>query len=115
MRKVILILFTTMSISAPAADTTVKGYLVDLACASVDGQRPGYGASHTKDCLQLPDCVKSGYGILTEDKQFIRFDKAGNDQAQKFIADLKKEKDIKVTVTGTVSGTSMTVSKIELQ
>jgi len=115
MRKFILILFAAMCISALAADTTVKGYLVDLACAREEGQKDGFGASHGKDCLQMPDCVKSGYGILTESKQIIMFDKAGNDQAKKFISDLKKAKDIRVTVTGAVSGTSMTVSKIDLQ
>jgi hypothetical protein len=104
-----------MSISAFAADTTVKGYLVDLACAREEGQKNGFGASHGKDCLHMPDCVKSGYGILTKDKQIIMFDKAGNDQAKKFIADVKKAKDIKVKVTGAVTGTSMTVSRIDLE
>jgi hypothetical protein len=116
MRKFILILFAAMSISAFAADTTVKGYLVDLECATSDeGKKANFGADHTKDCLQMPDCVNRGYGVLTPDKKIIRFDAAGNDQAKKFIADLKKEKDVRVTVTGAVTGNSMTVSKIELQ
>ena len=116
MRKFILILFAVMSTSAFAADTTVKGYLVDLACATSDeGKKANFGAEHTKDCLQMPDCVQGGYGILTPDKKIVRFDNAGNDQAKKFIASMKKEKDIKVTVTGSVTGSSMTVSKIELQ
>jgi len=116
MRKFILILFVAMSIGAYAADTTVKGYLVDLACATSDeGKKANFGAEHTKDCLQMPDCVQGGYGVLTPDKKIIRFDKPGNDQAKKFIADLKKEKDVRVSVTGAVTGSSMTVSKIELQ
>jgi hypothetical protein len=105
-----------MSISAFAADTTVKGYLVDLACATGDeGKEANFGGEHTKECLQMPDCVKGGYGILTPDKKIFRFDNAGNEQAKKFIASMKKEKDIKVMVTGAVNGGSMTVSKIELQ
>jgi hypothetical protein len=44
MRKFILILFAALSISAFAADTTVKGYLVDLACAREEGQKDGFGA-----------------------------------------------------------------------
>ena len=39
MRRFVLILFAVMAISAFAADTTVKGYLVDLACAAEDGQK----------------------------------------------------------------------------
>jgi hypothetical protein len=66
-------------------------------------------------CLQMPECQKSGYGGLTEDKKVIRFDAASNEKAQKFIADLSKDKDIKVTVTGTMNGDQLSVSKIELQ
>ena len=115
MKKFILILFAATSISAFAADTTVKGYLVDLACAREEGQKANFGAKHAKDCLEMPDCAKSGYGVLTDDKKIVQFDAAGNQQARKFIADLKKEKDLKVSVTGTVNGDSMSVSKIELQ
>jgi hypothetical protein len=115
MKRTLLVLFAAIAISSFAADTTVKGYLVDIACAHEDGAKPGFGAKHTKECLQMPDCVNSGYGVLTDDKKVIRFDKAGNEQAKKFIADLKKNNDIKVTVTGAVTGDSMTVSKIESQ
>jgi len=115
MRKLILVLFTALAVSSFAADTTVKGYLVDLACAAEEGQKPGFGAKHTKDCLEMDDCAKSGYGILTDDRKVIKFDQASNAQAKKFIADLKKTKDIKVNVTGTVKGDTITVSKIALQ
>jgi hypothetical protein len=115
MRKSILVLFAALAVSAFAADTTVKGHLVDLSCAREEGQKPGFGAKHSKSCLEMDDCAKSGYGVLTEDKKIIAFDAAGNQQAKKFIADLKKDKDIKVSVTGAVNGSTMTVSKIELQ
>lgn len=115
MKRTLLMLLAAIALTSFAADTTIKGYLVDIACGQEDGSKPGFGAKHTKECLQMPDCVSSGYGVLTDDKKIIRFDKAGNDQAKKFIDDLKKESDVKVTVTGAVSGDSMTVSKIELQ
>jgi hypothetical protein len=115
MKKLAMILFAAIAISAFAADTTVKGYLVDLSCAAEEGQKAGFGAKHSKDCLQMEECVKSGYGVLTDDKKVIKFDAAGNEQAKKFIAELKKEKDIKVSVSGAVNGDGMTVSKIELQ
>ena len=115
MKKLTLVLLTAMAFSAFAADTKVQGYLVDIACASEEGQRANFGAKHSKDCLQMPDCAKSGYGLLTDDKKIIKFDAASNEKAKRFIADLKKEKDIKVNVTGTMNGERMTVSKIELQ
>ena len=115
MRKVVLVLLAATALSSFAADTNVKGYLVDMACGREEGSRPDFGIKHSKMCLQMPECAASGYGILTEDKKVIRFDAAGNEQAKKFIADVKRTTDIKVTVTGTVQGSSMTVSKIELQ
>ncbi|MGB8132130.1 MAG: hypothetical protein WCG81_20250 [Candidatus Angelobacter sp.] len=108
-------MLTAAALSAFAAETKVQGYLVDLACASEEGQKPGFGAKHSKDCLQMPDCVKSGYGVLTDDKKVIKFDAASNAKAKQFIGGLKKNKDIKVNVTGTVDGERMAVSKIELQ
>lgn len=115
MKKFLMILFAAVSISAFAADTTVKGYLVDLSCAAEEGQKPGFGTKHTRDCLQMDDCQKSGYGVLTADNKVVKFDSAGNAKAKKFIAETKKPKDIRVNVTGAVSGDHMTVSKIELQ
>jgi hypothetical protein len=115
MKKLALVLLTAVALSAFAADTKVQGYLVDIACASEEGQRANFGAKHSKDCLLMPDCAKSGYGVLTDDKKVIKFDAASNEKAKQFIADLKKQKDIKVNVTGTVNGEHMTVSKIELQ
>ena len=115
MKKLTLILLAAVALSTFAAETKVQGYLVDLACASEEGQQPGCGAKHSKDCLKMPECVKSGYGVLTDDKKVIRFDAAGNQKAKDFIAGLTKEKDIKVNVTGALNGDNITVNKIELQ
>ena len=115
MRKFVLIMFAAVSVSAFAAETTVKGYLVDMACAREDGSKAGFGAKHTKGCLQMPDCEQSGYGVLTDDKKIIKFDAAGNKEAKKFIGGTTKPKDIKVSVSGDVKGDQMSVNKIALQ
>jgi hypothetical protein len=115
MKKFAMILFAAMAIGAFAADTSVKGYLVDLSCAAEDGNKPGFGAKHTKGCLQMEECVKSGYGVLTDDKKVIKFDAAGNQKAIKFIDALQKKNDIKVSVTGALDGDKIVVTSIELQ
>ncbi|HLW52852.1 MAG TPA: hypothetical protein VKW06_08405 [Candidatus Angelobacter sp.] len=98
-----------------AADSTIQGYLVDIACGTTEGSRPHFGITHSVNCLRMPECEESGYGLLTPDSKVIRFDKAGSQQAKKFIAELKKTTDVKVAVTGAVSGETMTVTRIELQ
>ena len=115
MKKCLLMLFAAMAVSAFAVDTTVKGYLVDRACASEEGSQAGFGANHTKGCLQMPSCAKSAYAVLTDDKKVIILDDKGNEQAKKFIAGLTKQKDIKVSVSGDMNGDSIAVTRIELQ
>lgn len=114
MKKIVMVLLAGVAIAAFAADTQVKGYLLAQGCAS-ESHKPGFGAQHPKDCLEKEECEKSGFGVLTDDKKFIKFDAAGNQQAKKFIAGLTKKSDIKVAVTGNVDGDQIIVSKIELQ
>lgn len=115
MKKFVMVLFAAVSIGAFAADTTVKGYLVDIQCATEEKHSLSFAATHKKACLQMDDCAASGYAVLTADKKVIKFDKAGNEQAKKFIADLNKVRDIRINVTGKVKGDTIAVSKIELQ
>lgn len=115
MKKLAMLLLLMLSASALAATTTVRGYLVDLSCAADLGDKPGFGQNHKKSCLQMPDCKDSGYGVLTGNKKVVKFDKAGNEKARKFIAASDKAQNFRVTVTGTVKGDTMTVNKIELQ
>ena len=76
LKQLAIVLFALMTLTAFAAESTVKGHLVDLACGREDGKTAGFGEKHSKSCLQMPDCVASGYGVLTADKEVIAFDKA---------------------------------------
>jgi hypothetical protein len=98
-----------------AADDVVKGYLMDVACSARRMQKPGPPATHSRGCLQVPACSDSGYGILTEEKRFIRFDEEGNQKVRKLLAETSRQSDFKISVTGTMEGDRLKVSKIELQ
>jgi hypothetical protein len=94
---------------------TLKGTLVDVSCATerasdLDSLR----AKHTRKCLQMPDCDKSGFAILTADNQVLRFDDAGNDKARKLIAATVREKQWDIKVSGRLEGDTLTVSKLTL-
>jgi hypothetical protein len=114
MKRLITMLVATIGIGAFAADSSIQGYLVDTTCASSNSSKPGFGAEHSRTCLRMPSCADSGYGVLTGDKRFIKFDENGNEQAKKLVADLGSETGIQINVTGPVNGDHMTVAQLSL-
>ena len=115
MVRLAIILTVALSASSFAADVTIKGHLVDVSCSVRKAQRPGFPATHSKSCMQMPSCNNSGFGVLTEDKQFIKFDEDGNEKARKFLSETKVDNDFKVTVSGSMDGDKLKVVKIESQ
>ena len=109
----VMLLLALAAALAPAGDSqkpnsksqTINGYLVDVACAreNATNPEPGFAAKHDKGCLQMPECVQSGYAILTEDNKIIRFDKQSNETVKKFIADTDKKDNWKITATGALN------------
>ena len=94
---------------------TIKGYLVDVSCVTERSSELGtLGIVHTKRCLQMPDCERSGYAVLTRDRKIIRFDAAGNQQAKQLIAASDRDKDYRIVVSGRVQKESMAVSELHL-
>jgi len=120
MKRILAILAVlALSALALAGDMkTMTGHLVDVACASENIEKPkaDFATKHSKQCLQMPECEESGYGLLTSDNKLIKFDKASNEQAKQFIATTNKDRDWSVAVTGTVNADStLKVSSIKLQ
>src|SRR2546423_14479677 len=95
---------------------TIKGYLVDVACVTERTSELGtLGVVHTRKCLQMPDCERSGYAVLTGDRKIIRFDAVGNQQAKQLIAGSDREKDYRIVVSGRVQDQQIAVSELRLQ
>ena len=104
--------------NAAPKSKTINGYLVDVACATENAEKPkaDFGAKHSKKCLQMPECTESGYAVLTADNKLIKFDKASNESAKKFIAVTDHDKDWKVAVTGSMNkDNTLKVEKLALQ
>ena len=94
---------------------TIKGYLVDVSCVTERSSELGtLGIVHTKRCLQMPDCERSGYAVLTGDRKIIRFDAAGNQQAKQLIAASDRDKDYRIVVSGRVQKESIAVAELRL-
>ncbi len=107
------------------ATTDVKGILIDGKCSGTadlrisgaTGQLEGgriVAEAHTRECLLMPECEKSGYGIYTSDNKFLKFDEAGNRKALALIRTSKKLDDFEVEVVGEVKGDEIKVVSLKL-
>ncbi|HEX3967336.1 MAG TPA: hypothetical protein VHW70_05175 [Edaphobacter sp.] len=99
-----------MATPAFAANQTFSDVsVVDVACS----QKAAANAdAHTRECALT--CQKSGFGIVTSDKKFLKFDADGN---AKVLAELKgsdKADHLRVNVTGDVQGDTIKVKSVKL-
>lgn len=90
----------------------VSGVLMDKAC-SADNNTTAKALKHGKDCAEMEDCVKSGYGVITSEGKFLEFDAAGNKQAVAFLKQFKGNTNIRVRVEGDVEGSTVRVKSIK--
>jgi hypothetical protein len=106
MKPVILTLALAAGFSTLFAES-LSGTVVDVMCRNKDL------ASHTRECAIT--CSRSGYGMVTADGKFLKFDEAGNARTLAALKKLSKDKDLKAKVTGTVAGDVLKVETIEFQ
>jgi hypothetical protein len=104
MKKLIAL---SMLFSAAAFAETYSGTLMDTMCKGESDI-----AAHTKKCAL--GCAKHGYGLMTSDGKFLKFDEAGNAQAMAALKASTKEKDLKATVTGDSDGDTLKVKSVSL-
>ena len=104
---------------------TIKGVMMDekfsgtadLRISGATGLLVGgriVAEAHTKECLLMPECVKSGYGVYTSDNKFLKFDEAGNRKALAAIKASKQLDDFEVEITGEVKGDTIKVLTLKL-
>jgi hypothetical protein len=84
-----------------------SGTVVDVMCRGKDL------AGHTRDCAVT--CSKSGYGLVTADGKFLKFDEQGNVRTLAALKKATKDKDLKAKVSGAMAGDVLKVEAIELQ
>ena len=92
------------------------GYLIDLSCARErKEQETDLGQKHTKKCMQMPDCDRSGFGLLTDKSELLVFDEEGNRKVRLLLQQTKQESHLRAVVRGTKSDDVLKVSRIDLQ
>jgi hypothetical protein len=100
---------------AIASAAEFEGVLMDQACAA-DSAKDGQKAAlkHDKDCALMAACVKSGYGIITSDDKYIKFDQGSTDKVVAALKKTDKADGLKVKVAGQLNGDTITVSSIKV-
>jgi hypothetical protein len=95
----------------------IEGVLLDQACASGDGLKDGQKGAlkHERDCALMGPCVKSGFGIVTADDKFLKFDAAGNEKALALLQKTTKKDNLRMKVAGDITGDQIAVQSITLE
>lgn len=83
--------------------------IVDVACSK---KVAADADSHTRDCALM--CEKSGFGIVTSDKKFLKFDANGNAKVLEQLKSSDKADHLRVNVTGDVDGDTIKVTSVKL-
>src|SRR5690348_5375253 len=82
-----------------AAETYKNVPVVDVNCSAKVSDAPD---THTRACTLK--CAASGYGIITEDKKFIKFDAEGNSKIKEELKASNRKDHLRVDVVGDVEG-----------
>lgn len=116
MKRILITICTLfVALSAPLSAEKVEGYLIDKMCsAKVEKEGVDAAKKHTKDCALMPKCKGSGYGVVTADGKFLKFDEDGDRMAAKVLGFDSRKDDLKVTVNGEVKGNSITVIALQI-
>jgi hypothetical protein len=83
--------------------------IVDVACSK---KVAATADTHTRECALA--CEKSGFGIVTADKKFLKFDADGNAKILEALKGSDKTDHLRVNVSGDVQGDTIKVSSVKL-
>jgi hypothetical protein len=108
MKKVFAIAVLAFSVCA-AASTWNNVSLIDKNCSRKATADPD---AHTTKCAL--GCASSGYGILTSDGKFLKFDSTGDQESLKLLKATEKKDHLRVTVDGDEKDGTIAVKSIKL-
>jgi hypothetical protein len=103
---------TGTSVTTPEA-MVLKGDVIDNMCAGINKDTLAeFVKTHTKECTLKPECVASGYSILTDGKLY-KFDQASNIMVEEFLK--KADSKLQVSITAKQVGEELSLVSIENQ
>ena len=112
MKRIALFVMLIGMCASPAlvfAESYQNVPLLDSNCSRKAAADPD---AHTRDCgLQ---CAASGFGIVTKDQRFVKFDAAGNKEITEELKASHKKDHLRVNVSGDLQGDTLKVTSITL-
>ncbi|MFI5183466.1 MAG: hypothetical protein ACHQNV_03635 [Vicinamibacteria bacterium] len=93
-----------------AAETWKDVPVIDTQCVSKVKADPD---KHTAHCAL--QCQKGGYGLLTPDGAYLKFDDEGNQKALAALKATKKTDHLRATVVGERNGDVVKVTSLSLE
>jgi len=108
-KAAVMIVLSAMGALPALAASYQDVAVVDVGCSKKAARNPD---AHTRDCALA--CAKSGFGIVTKDQQFLKFDAAGNAKIAEELKASTKKDHLRVNVKGEVEGDTLKVSSIQL-
>ena len=111
MRRISCLLLSGVFVLAgiASAETFKNVPVVDSNCSKKVASNPD---SHPRDCALK--CQGAGYGVITSDQRFLKFDAAGNQEIVTALKASEKKDHLRVDVTGDVQGDTIKVTSIQL-
>lgn len=92
-----------------AAESYQNVPVVDVNCSKRVAANPD---THTRDCALK--CAGSGFGIVTKDQKFLKFDAAGNAKVVEALKASDKKDHLRVNVDGDMQGDTLKVTSLKL-
>ncbi len=83
--------------------------VIDVMCSKKASANPD---AHARACAM--QCEGSGYGIITSDGTFLKFDPDGNAKIAAELKSSKKADHLRVNVKGDVEGDTLKVESVKL-
>lgn len=109
MKNVIRLALVALLALPAGAETFKNVSVVDSNCSRRVASNPD---SHTRECALK--CAASGFGIITADNQYLKFDEAGNQKVLSEIKASSRTDHLRVDVSGTVKGDTIQVSSVKV-
>jgi hypothetical protein len=109
MRRLLLVVLALTVYSGTAMAGEWNGFLMDTMCAV---KKTDQASTHTAECMK--NCARGGFGLVTKDGKYIKFDEAGNVKALKTLEASAKQDNLEVRVTGELKSGLLQVNSIEM-